>query len=762
MTVQQSQTVAGHRQPTAKGRPALTLVTRYVLSEIIPLLIAGLTAVVLLFLLAAIFAVLAPLLAKGASPLLVAKLAAYAIPDGMSRGLPIALLFAVLLAMSRLVSDAEVKSLLAAGLSPLRLLWPALGLSVAVAAISFLNAETLVPGAVQRSLSTGREILLDNPRVLGLGEAGTILRDAFGRAITVDTVETGGRFTGVRIVQTQDGGPAREVITARRGQLLPGSAVLRLTDGQRVTFQGARPVTVATFPSADLPVQDLQANLDGDAGGVQPVNLPLRQLLSKLSALRATGADAGAELTALNRKFAEPLAALAFAFFGVALALNTFRSGASLGLVWVLLLTFAYYATWSVFRVMGEQGALPPVLAAWAPNTLYLVAGAVLLVPEWPRPLRLWAPVRRRLGRRAPEPEQLGAQLDGRSDQVIEAYYRYRRLAGEHVQQLGRLTDQLRYLRRQDPMTPEQRAEYHTTLVQAEGLVDAARAEFEAARDLVNSFDVAALDQLLGMFDAQNQSQVQDQAPEPSTTDAVADHAAADHAASGGSQTLILKAGDTMQDKAATTGPAVTDPVPTDTAIPAPPSDAVEDSQTLTLDGAALDQLLGIFDAGGTMHNEPVASEPAVTPSATPMPAPLKLAPIKPAPNAPIPTTPIPVTPAAAAPSEDPQMSAMLSITLRALAAHGGAQLALLRGDAMSWGNLDEDSVQIALALMQTAGRLNQDKPRLVSVELEEDGVLLMLPTGGGAALVARLSNSDGDSLQRWREQLLEWRNLLS
>ena len=107
-------------------------------------------------------------------------------------------------------------------------------------------------------------------------------------------------------------------------------------------------------------------------------------------------------------------------------------------------------------------------------------------------------------------------------------------------------------------------------------------------------------------------------------------------------------------------------------------------------------------------------------------------------------------------------MSAMLAITLRALAAHGGAQLALLRGSAMSWGNLDEDSLQIAAALMQTAGRLNQDKPRLVSVELEEEGVLLVLPIQGGAALVARLESGDGDSLQLWREQLLEWRNLLS
>jgi lipopolysaccharide export system permease protein len=44
-----------------------------------------------------------------------------------------------------------------------------------------------------------------------------------------------------------------------------------------------------------------------------------------------------------------------------------------------VVLTFIYYATWSVGRIMGESGALPPLLAAWGPGTLYAVAGFLLL-----------------------------------------------------------------------------------------------------------------------------------------------------------------------------------------------------------------------------------------------------------------------------------------------------------------------------------------------------------------------------------------------
>jgi lipopolysaccharide export system permease protein len=51
----------------------------------------------------------------------------------------------------------------------------------------------------------------------------------------------------------------------------------------------------------------------------------------------------------------------------------------SLGMLGVVVLTFSYYATWSVGRIMGEQGVLHPILAAWGPNLLYALAGLALL-----------------------------------------------------------------------------------------------------------------------------------------------------------------------------------------------------------------------------------------------------------------------------------------------------------------------------------------------------------------------------------------------
>jgi lipopolysaccharide export system permease protein len=51
-----------------------------------------------------------------------------------------------------------------------------------------------------------------------------------------------------------------------------------------------------------------------------------------------------------------------------------------LGLVAVFVLTFVYYATWSVAKLLGAQGTIPAWVAGWAPVALYAVAGTALLL----------------------------------------------------------------------------------------------------------------------------------------------------------------------------------------------------------------------------------------------------------------------------------------------------------------------------------------------------------------------------------------------
>ncbi|AFZ67875.1 hypothetical protein [Deinococcus peraridilitoris] len=110
----------------------------------------------------------------------------------------------------------------------------------------------------------------------------------------------------------------------------------------------------------------------------------------------------------------------------------------------------------------------------------------------------LWSALERRMGQLAQERES----FDARADYVVQEYDRYRHLAGETVQTLGRLADNLRRVRRLGTLSTEASGKYEDTLIQAEALLGEARAEFEAARELTSTFGADALEGLLGVFDS--------------------------------------------------------------------------------------------------------------------------------------------------------------------------------------------------------------------------------------------------------------------
>jgi lipopolysaccharide export LptBFGC system permease protein LptF len=42
------------------------------------------------------------------------------------------------------------------------------------------------------------------------------------------------------------------------------------------------------------------------------------------------------------------------------------------------MIVFSYYVVMSLFKSLGEAGFIPVVIAAWAPNALFLIIGSIL------------------------------------------------------------------------------------------------------------------------------------------------------------------------------------------------------------------------------------------------------------------------------------------------------------------------------------------------------------------------------------------------
>ena len=345
---------------------------RYLVGETLPLFAVGVVALVLLLLLYFFLDVLADVLARGVSVSLLARYLLYKLPAAAAPGLPLALLFASLLALTRLGEDGEVKAALLLGLPPRAFVLPLVGLGLAVSVVALVNSELIVPWSERRAAEVEKDIMLLSPETLVT--AGTFFTDSLGRSIFIGAVGQGGRFEDVTVITPGGSSGPREVITAASGVPDPAAGVWRLEGIRMRVLRDARLTVDTTAATAVLPVRGLAA---GSTSNPDLVYLPIGQLLDRLRSGR--GDDLAAEWTALHRKLAEPLAAVAFALFAVAVGLFTFKRGASLGFLAVLLLTFAYYATWSVAKLLGAQGTVPAWAAGWAPVSLYLLAGLALL-----------------------------------------------------------------------------------------------------------------------------------------------------------------------------------------------------------------------------------------------------------------------------------------------------------------------------------------------------------------------------------------------
>lgn len=351
---------------------------RYLIRETLPLLAAGLVTLVLLLLLYFLLDVLADVLARGAPVALVARYLLYKLPSAIGPGLPLALLFAALLTLTRLGQDGEIKAALLAGIGPKRFVMPLLGLGLAVSAVALLNNELVVPWSEERAAEVERDILLISPETIV--QQGAFFEDALGRSIFIGEVTRSGEFRDVTVITPGSASGPRELLQAEVGSPDHEAGVWHLSSiGFRV-LRDARLTLDFQAESATLPVRGLTAR---SPSATDLAYLPLRQLITRLRIDPSTPKPA--EWTALHRKLAEPLAATAFALFAAAVGLFTFRRGAQLGFVAVLLLTFVYYATWSVSKLMGAQGTLPAYVAGWLPVALYVAAGGGLLALIWRR-----------------------------------------------------------------------------------------------------------------------------------------------------------------------------------------------------------------------------------------------------------------------------------------------------------------------------------------------------------------------------------------
>ncbi len=295
-------------------------------------------------------------------------------PQVVAQFLPFSVLLATIVTLSTLNQNSEVIAMKASCLSAHQVLAPLIVASMAIAVLSFAFNERIVA----RSNAT-----LDQWKKV---DYGTLPIDRGDRVqvwvlagddvINVGQVHGHGnaaRLDDITLFDRQ-GGKLLSVIHAPHGRR--DGQGWRIDDATRFDVTSGLLAKVGSLVVADgvRPDQFTLATVDADGLTFTELEAAIRDL-----------SDAGRPTKALEgslwHKISEPLSSILMPLLGSVAAFGIARSGklfirAVLGMG----LGFAYFVADNFALAMGNLGAYPPMLAAWAPFLLFLLIGELVLI----------------------------------------------------------------------------------------------------------------------------------------------------------------------------------------------------------------------------------------------------------------------------------------------------------------------------------------------------------------------------------------------
>jgi lipopolysaccharide export system permease protein len=298
------------------------------------------------------------------------------IPLLVSRFLPFSVLLGTLIAFVGLNQHSEVVAMKAAGLSAHQILAPLVVASIGVAAALFAFNEGVVVKSARVVNAWSDNDYKPIPPASGINSNVWVLKNEdFIRAALVSGRSPNLVAQNVSIYD-REGSALQRVITARRAVPRPGAGDWSLQD---VRIYDANMNFVRNVPQMDgmagvTPEQLTLAKVD-------PTELDYWTLKRRIGELEAAGRPADEARAGLAHKISGPLSTLLMPILAAVAAFGLARSGQVLLRACVgMALGFAYFVADNFSLAMGNAGAYPPMIAAWAPFLLFLLIGETVLI----------------------------------------------------------------------------------------------------------------------------------------------------------------------------------------------------------------------------------------------------------------------------------------------------------------------------------------------------------------------------------------------
>jgi lipopolysaccharide export system permease protein len=291
------------------------------------------------------------------------------IPKGIYQIMPLIMILAAIALFLSLARSSEMVVTRAAGRSAMRALMAPLtvALMIGLFAVTILNP---IVASTSKQFEARSDALRGDASVLSIGSTGLWLRQGNNEGQTVIRAQ-GANLDGTLLADVtfltfgSDGNPAQR-INAAFAELTTGAWLLR--DAKSWALQDETTPEAGAVRHAQLSVPStLTPDQIRDSFGT-PSSIPIWELPAFIERLRAAGFSAQRHLVWLHGELAVPFFLVAMVLLAASFTLRHQRGGRTgLMVTCAVLLAFVVYFIRNFALVLGENGQLPALLAAWAP-----------------------------------------------------------------------------------------------------------------------------------------------------------------------------------------------------------------------------------------------------------------------------------------------------------------------------------------------------------------------------------------------------------
>ena len=331
-----------------------------------------------LFYLFTFFELIDDLVANDQSYSLLAEYFLYLLPHALMLLIPISMLIATLTTFGLLEKTAQLIAFKASGISLYRLVVPVVMVALLVSTATFLLQEYVLPYANQRqdnlrNLIQGRPIqtFYQPGRNWIFGEDNRLYnynyfdpdRNLFAEISIYEIDISGSKLNRHIYAYRSSWDRERQAWSLRQGWIRD------LTDEQ------------GGFTPFEETWLDLPEKPDYFVREVKESSkMTYMELSQYLNDLQEAGLEVDHLRTDLHTKIALPFVSLIMTILGVPFALSIGRKGALHGIAVGVSLGIFYWGAFGVFGVLGTNGLLAPLLAAWGPNLVFGSSSLILLL----------------------------------------------------------------------------------------------------------------------------------------------------------------------------------------------------------------------------------------------------------------------------------------------------------------------------------------------------------------------------------------------